>query len=729
MTNTTLPRLFNHIITIIPVEDGDPHQASFLQGFAPSLLNHSWLVRIANTLPSTIDELAPDMEEIRLPRRMAGQAPVSWYAQSPKALASMMTPVFTPFVLFMLGQEHKIEKYQSWINAHPFPLTVLAETGGTIAYKDFNLEKLRNSFLKICDALEGKVHAEDLVNARLHLASWIEPQPRQLSYQVGGHNANYPNMLTLNLLGYKDIAYGPFRNINNGIVPYVEEITKTTQSILQERDRIGEREVNRYFRRPPGLNLFAPAIYPHFKELPIGDAPFSINERKKFLAARAALEQQEGYAFEAKTMAKAEALFGGPLNKEPKPHFLMQERARELKFAAECMATLSVSEISAVLRLPNAVNRTSGQVRQFAQQYRARQTTERKRIEKFKELQNKITASIPSQFFQFIESAEDGIRIISDAHLEWINIKGLPLCIQKDVTRIPVTPGNLYIDQISPKPYIHLRQRDFSEILILSALQETDPISRWFAIAIETFAPRLAGKVTLKTERIRNEEDLIKALNSFEGAMVIFDGHGGHESNRPAKLQLLEEEIDIWQLRSKVVRVPPIVVLSACDTHAADRNHASTANGFLACGARAVLGAVFPIDARDAAVFVARLLYRITDFIPRAHKAFSRSLTWMEIMSGMIRMQLVTDFLTRLEDKNIINEVLYKEIHLDGNIAINAGEDWPFEVLISKIVERSIDENLARKELYAATVNSTSLSYLQVGRPETIIIHKDNHQE
>src|SRR5690606_20884586 len=99
---------------------------------------------------------------------------------------------------------------------------------------------------------------------------------------------------------------------------------------------------------------------------------------------------------------------------------------------------------------------------------------------------------------------------IADAHIEWMNIKGLPLCIQKDVMRIPVTPGNLFVDQIKPKSYIHLKTGAFEEVLILSALQELDPISRCLEIAIETFAPIIADRVRIRTERVRNEDDLIK---------------------------------------------------------------------------------------------------------------------------------------------------------------------------------------------------------------------------
>ena len=213
---------------------------------------------------------------------------------------------------------------------------------------------------------------------------------------------------------------------------------------------------------------------------------------------------------------------------------MLLERAAELNLAAECVSTLTASEVSAVIWLPNAVNRTSGQVRQFAQQYHAKRTTERKRRDGFRKVQSAITESVPEEFHEFVEEAEDGIRLIADAHLEWMNVRGLPLCVQKDVTRIPVTPGNLFIEQVSPQQYLHLSMSDFEEILILSALQDNDRISQFFDIAIGCFEPYFKEKIRVRTERIRNEADLIEVLNSFEGALMIFDGHGGHEPGNAA---------------------------------------------------------------------------------------------------------------------------------------------------------------------------------------------------
>jgi hypothetical protein len=532
-------------------------------------------------------------------------------------------------------------------------------------------------------------------------------------------------LAALRAAGFVDTVSGRFDKVNEGLRPYVDIIVRTTRSVLEERKRVGEREANRQFRRPPGICLFAPAIYPHFHEIGLANAPFSVEEKKRFLAVRRVLQRQEGYGFEANTEAQAKALVGGESEGQSKPHPLFLLRAAELKLATACVSTLAASEISAVIRLPNSVNRTLGQIRQFSQHYHAKKTTDRKRREEFQKVQAAITASIPDDFFEFVEGAQDGIRLVTDAHLEWMNIRGLPLCVQKDITRIPVTPGNLFVEQISPQQYVHLVASDFEEILILSALRGDDPISPFFDLAINQFAPHFKGRLRVRKERVRNENDLIDALNSFEGAIMIFDGHGSHEQGRAAALQLLDEKIDIWKLQGKHPRVPPIVVLSACDTHAADRNHASTGNGFLSIGAQTVLGSVFPIDARDASAFAARLLYRISDFVPVAQKMFNRSLTWMEIMGGMIRMQLLTDFCRRLERKGIIDNSMYEAIHVMGNMAINTYRDWPFETVIAELVTQGVDEKRAWYELRSAAANSTAISYIQMGRPETIIVHPD----
>jgi hypothetical protein len=175
-------------------------------------------------------------------------------------------------------------------------------------------------------------------------------------------------------------------------------------------------------------------------------------------------------------------------------------------------------------------------------------------------------------------------------------------------------------------------------------------------------------------------------------------------------------------LRGRIQRVPPIVVLSACDTHAADRNHATTANGFMSLGVRAVLSSVFPLKATDAALFAARLVYRVSEFVPSAIKAFGEAVTWTEVISGLLRMQLLTDFLRHLLDKKVIDDEAYYAVHLEGNTAINGRAEDPFAVVLDALEKLGLARKSLELDLEIAVANSSAISYLLIGRPETILI-------
>jgi hypothetical protein len=142
----------------------------------------------------------------------------------------------------------------------------------------------------------------------------------------------------------------------------------------------------------------------------------------------------------------------------------------------------------------------------------------------------------------------------------------------------------------------------------------------------------------------------------------------------------------------------------------------------MSLGARAVLSSVFPLDARDAASFAARLVYRVSEFVPGAIKAFDQAITWTEVISGLIRMQLLTDYLRLLEQKNMIDGETYTRIHLEGNQAINGRASDPFETVLTALERIGLTRSSLKLDLEIAVANSSALSYLLIGRPETIII-------
>jgi len=218
-------------------------------------------------------------------------------------------------------------------------------------------------------------------------------------------------------------------------------------------------------------------------------------------------------------------------------------------------------------------------------------------------------------------------------------------------------------------------------------------------------------------------------LISNVGSYCVPDGHGSHKENKPGVLHLKDEEIDVWSLDRNEVRLPPIMLLSACDTHAADRNHATVANGFLSLGVRTVVASVFPLDARDAAAFTGRLLHRIANFIPLTHSMLERSVTWMEMLSGLLRMQFLTDYLRLLEREKLINHEQYVEVHSKGNMIINAQIEDPFVEIDKLLSSEGVKPASLKRFRNLAVANSSSISYLQIGRPETILIHPEEDDE
>jgi hypothetical protein len=411
------------------------------------------------------------------------------------------------------------------------------------------------------------------------------------------------------------------------------------------------------------------------------------------------------------------------------PHALFGIRAEELRLATECVSALAVSELAPVIRLPNEINRSAGAVRNFAASYRSVNSAPRKRLQGFKEVQRRLSRAVPEEFLEFVRGAEVGVRVIADAHLEWLEVDGLPLMFRKSTSRIPVTPGNLFVQTIASPPPLHVTSKDLAHILVLNALDDKDPLRRAFAMALEVFGPQWGDALQFTFCEVRNEEDLVNAFNAFDGAIAIFDGHGGHEANEAAMLYLQGKGVNVWTLKNRITRIPPIILLSACDTHAADRNHATTGNGFLALGARSVLASVFPLDARQAAIFIARLLLRIAQYVPVAPSVLQRPVRWNEVIYGMLQMQIMTDFLLLLQRSGYIDDETLSKAQYRANNAINGGdgppEPDPFQFMVDYLASLGVELERVSESLQIAVANSNAISYVQLGRPESILIHDE----
>ncbi len=88
----------------------------------------------------------------------------------------------------------------------------------------------------------------------------------------------------------------------------------------------------------------------------------------------------------------------------------------------------------------------------------------------------------------------------------------------------------------------------------------------------------------------------------------------------------------------------------------------------------------------------------------------------------MLRMQLLTDLLRQLNNDGLIDKTNYIEVAQNGNLAINSGSPDPFGEIIAALVKLGLDKAYLIERLEWTVANSSVISYLQVGRPETISI-------
>lgn len=258
-------------------------------------------------------------------------------------------------------------------------------------------------------------------------------------------------------------------------------------------------------------------------------------------------------------------------------------------------------------------------------------------------------------------------------------------------------------------------------MLVISAFEARDSLDL-ISKALRALEPEFADRLKITFVRVRSEEEFIAAVNSFDGPIMIFDGHGDHPPGEAGHLVIGKDKVDITSARGRI-RLPPIVILSACDTHAADRSSATVANAMLHLGARTVLATLLPIDAQAAATTFAQLIIRLGAYLPTACKTLGRVVRWNEVVGGMLRHQFQYDLLQSLDKEGLIPEALFMKLAAWGRYWSEFNGTDGLAKLAHAIEAEGIMDTDAFFERVLRTVPlSDAIRYTQLGNPETIWI-------
>lgn len=353
---------------------------------------------------------------------------------------------------------------------------------------------------------------------------------------------------------------------------------------------------------------------------------------------------------------------------------------------------------------------------------------------KFKLLRNVLNKKVSESLEYLNEHRPLEVKIVSNLPLEWSHYNGLPLMLAHNVSRLPVSPGWMTTKNLLDTRNIFIDMEDFSEVLVISSFKDNDVIKNHLSSKLEFFNNMQVNchkksefNVNVKIMSPSNYKELTSVLNNSHSPIVIFDLHGGHHESGEGILYLKDEEVSIYKLIEHA-KIPPIVVLSSCDTSPIDRNHLSTANGFLLGGAKTVLASALPILSEQASIFIFRLMIRLQKFLPIVIDKEKESLRWSSFMSGMLRRTFYTEFIDYLIKKGLVNSDKKTDLNFRCGMMLDPVKNNFHSEIITLIsneinvevgeVQRIIDEDWVIPEC---------CKYFQLGNPERVII-RSPHQ-
>ena len=203
---------------------------------------------------------------------------------------------------------------------------------------------------------------------------------------------------------------------------------------------------------------------------------------------------------------------------------VLRLRQEELLIHALAVGLRGASTLTPTLRVPPAVNRTAGIVRQLAMHARTNTTQSRKFPRLFSDVQSELREAVGSDLLKIIEDTEGAIKLVTDAPLEWLPVGVLPLGLKYDCSRTTATPGNLLAGELLLPELLPLRTLAFSEVLVVRSFEADDPIKDMIPSALNLMAPTWRDRLTIRSVIVHDETDFCEALNAYYGCIMIFDG-------------------------------------------------------------------------------------------------------------------------------------------------------------------------------------------------------------
>ena len=685
-------------VLVVPndVEEGD---VTLFQGWNPVVRNHRFLTLLSllSTLPAAPKEIFMDQRELIEFRTSGVLRNISSIGTNLLSQVKFGRP--DEIIVFLaLAQDVDLIK-QTQFGAHKKNIVLSFSDGLDVV----NIEKRkRDGYRFIDEEILFLLQSSDDECSTLRVAYNTEVRfPKS-------HGINAPSVAVLKALGYQ--VDQPDGSPNNNFEEAEQLVIDSAKIVL---DCLGGAEDARE------ILLYSPSVkvnFYNFKDNSWNQLLRNVKEKWK----RSLLElcfRNPGYsefhiAFDSQPSNPYSDPIVGPI---------LYERQCETYATTASVAIMAASEGLISLRLPNAVNLHGSQLRNIETlAKRSDQKAETLLQKAYVKYSYDLEKAIGSSSIDFIRTNSLACKLCSDVPLEWVYLGRLPLMISHEVSKIPMTPGNSQLQFASMGERIGIRESDSKKVLVVRSFSNEDPLQKVMEECLQSFD--LANRLTITFTDVQTRAEACAALNSFDGAIVIFDCHGGHSGNSSSGwLKFGKEKINTWELAYDA-RIPPIVLLSACSTSAIGGSHVSVAAGLLRSGAHSVLGTFLPVNGARSALFMARILARLDTYLPMVKKFGYKIVTWRTFVHSVMKMSYLTDVLGYFRfELNLINKDTFTQIEIEALTTIGVGDpEWYNRALESVSAACGVSVPDLVKKIQEEHPLMETMRYCHVGLPEHV---------
>jgi hypothetical protein len=695
----------DHILYVVVLPSDGSGEFTPFQGFSFNTLEAiEPLFRICS-LPATIEEVFISRREA-IARRATG---LSGYAIA--LLDREFVPKFDaglPFTCFISTPSTASEvegQVQSAGRGRWLHLTLEPNAPDIISLRDFSRRRMYTWARGLARTIAEEGHL-DISQGKLKVRPFARWKKVTTTLRGRRHNITAPSETALSSVAFSLSKADPIIGATDDV--FVKALTDAAHEV--ERVRSWAIPQSRAF--VPGTPSLIVAVPSVFRRLTPRMTPSDASKPVR-RAFRSVLRQQQYTAMQSEVNEAKDFL------DDPAAKHVLGLRAMELKAYTAALCTSAASLCAPVLRCPPQVDRIRELLVRLDGLARGGRVSDLRLHTVARGIGQSLRASIPRLLLDRMENhLDNGIKLVGDTPLELLPIGDLPLSLRVTTSRMPTLPGNLMMRHCLMRTTTLLKPRELRRVLIVRSFEDDDPLREMLTTSVRQFYDDSAPIECIVAD-VRTVDEFVSAFNRFDGAIAVFDGHGSHSrSARQGSLRLGPLSLDPFELYGKI-RVPPIILLSACETHPLDGVESSVASAFLFMGAQSVLGTTLPVSGPRAAILVGRFMHRFSGLLP----LITRLMPWSQVVADMLRMSYVTDVLRALAKHYPITKDIHLRVHTEANLWINTFRpDWFDRFLVSLANAVDVTEPDIRETWLRIAYFTDTLRYVHLGQPEHMFV-------